>query len=251
MKKMLSLTLGIALLAAAGTAYAATTDTNATGQPSTAPSASAKPFEKGLGKGFSTFNNTELQSLLGLDAAGLAQELAAGKSLAAIAEAKGVGKQQVIDLLVKQESARLDQSVTDGKITQDYADKQKSALAERIGAMVEKPGFGGKPGMDRERGGKGGFGKRGGHEGHGVMDQSFGDAADALGMTRQEVMEQIHSGKSLSEIAEDKGITKDQLVDTLTGKLKERVKTWVDRKHQAPSTTAPAAPAAPGAAATN
>jgi predicted DNA-binding protein YlxM (UPF0122 family) len=258
MKKMLPLALGIALLAAAGTAYAATTDTTDTStSAATEPAISAKPFTKVMGKGSFKVNSTELQSLLGLDEAGLAQELAAGKSLAAIAEAKGVTKQQVVDLLVKEESARLDQAVKDGKITQAYADQQKTELTERIGKIVEQPGFGGMgrmghmkdmkdmEGMMRGKAGdmgrgKGGFG---GHEGRGGMGQSFGDAADATGMTQQEIIEQYRSGKSLSEIAEGKGITKDQLIDSLTEKQKERIKSFVDQKYQAPVAKAPAASA--------
>lgn len=243
MKKMLSLALGAALLAAAGTAYAATSDSNPAGTPS-APAVSAKPFANGMLKGAFTIHNEELQSLLGLDQAALAQELASGKSLAAIAEAKGVTKQQLVDLLVKLESGRLDQAVKDGKITQTYADQQKTALADKITAMVEKPGIAGKH-MQGGNHGKGNMMKgrdKGMMEKHsGIGHQTFGDVADTLGMTEKEIKEQYRGGKSLSEIAESKGLSKDQLIDSLASKQKDRIKTFVDQKLQAPEASAPAA----------
>lgn len=229
MRKMLSLTLGIALLAAAGTAYAATTDSTAsTDGTATPPAASSKMYYKQMGKGYAIGNNTELQTLLGMDQATLAQELAAGKSLAAVAEAKGISKDKVVELLYNQEAARLDQMVTDGKVTQAYAEQQKAAIKEKLAVQVEKPGFG-------SRGGRGDMmmgGGKGGHMmkrgmGHGV---GLSEAAGIIGLTEQEIKEQLQAGKSLSEIAQEKGITEDQLVNSLTDKAKEKIKQYVGRK---------------------
>ncbi|WP_438448702.1 hypothetical protein [Gorillibacterium sp. sgz5001074] len=267
MRKMLSVTLGIALLAAAGTAYAATTDGTGTGSTDSAapPAAAAKPFGKDMGKGMGkgmmnmgaskgavAGNNTELLALLGLDQASLSQELAAGKSLAAIAEAKGIAKDKVVELLYNQEAARLDQLVKDGKVTQTFVDQQKAALKDRITAMVENPGYGrhGKMGAGTDMG-KG----MAGHMGKGRGGMGFGnltEAAGILGLTEQELKTELQSGKSLSEIAQNKGISEDQLVNSLLEKAKERIKEYVGKKGQAPAAKTPAkTPAATGDAASS
>ncbi|AFH65895.1 hypothetical protein ACVNS2_34890 [Paenibacillus caseinilyticus] len=231
-KKMLPLTIAIGLMAIAGTAYAQTTTSTTGTEPSSAqtqtqsaPAASADRIsglkgKGGFGKGTS-WNNTELLSLLGLDADGLKTELQAGKSLSEIAAAKGVTDQAVIDLLVKQETARLDQAVTDGKLTQPQADERKAQLSTQIAEKIKQQGAG----FDKGRGGKGG---RGGFHG-------MSEAAGVLGMTEQEVLDGLKAGKSLSEIAAEKGVDKQKLIDALLQKEEERIKTFVDHKRTAPA----------------
>ncbi|MCZ8523427.1 MULTISPECIES: hypothetical protein [Paenibacillus] len=115
-KKALPLTVALALMAIAARAYAqsttstAGTDTSAS-QNEKAPAASADrmPGMKGKG-GFghgTSSSNTELLSLLGLDAAGLKKELQAGKSLSEIAAEKGVDKQKLIYSLLQKEEERI------------------------------------------------------------------------------------------------------------------------------------------------
>jgi hypothetical protein len=92
-------------------------------------------------------DNQELLTLLKIDDATLKQELKAGKSLADIAGEKKVPEQQVIDLLVKDSSQRIDKSVQTGKIAQDKATQMKAKLPDQIKKNVERKGgygFGGK-----------------------------------------------------------------------------------------------------------
>ncbi|TGU73530.1 hypothetical protein EN829_064855, partial [Mesorhizobium sp. M00.F.Ca.ET.186.01.1.1] len=72
-----------------------------------------KGFGFGFGGGFD--KNEELLSLLKLDADKLAEELKAGKSLAAVAEAQGVSVDDLVSLLVEQQEAKLKEAVTAGK----------------------------------------------------------------------------------------------------------------------------------------
>ncbi|NHN34032.1 hypothetical protein [Paenibacillus agricola] len=241
-KKLLPITLGLALMAIAGTAYAQTVTTPTTTDTSIHQKAAGDKNRQG---GYASMVNQELLTLLKTDQATLQTELKAGKTLAAIGEAAGVTKQQIIDLLVAQDAAKLAQSVTDGKITQAEADTKKAKQLEMATKRVDQAGnMGGKgPGGP---GGKGADG-RGGHGGPGgqggIGGGGFGETVATLtGLTAQEIGTQMKAGKSLSEIALEKGVSKQQLIDALVKKETEKITKMVDEKHvpkAAGATTAP------------
>jgi hypothetical protein len=160
--------------------------------------------------------NPELLTLLKIDATTLKQEFKAGKSLADIAAAKGIQKQKVIDLLVTQVSNQLEQDVKSGRLTQDQAKQKKAKLQGFITQGVER---------------KGGLGS--GHRGHHGRRGVLKDAKSILGLDKQEMMNQLKGGKSLVEIAQSKGISKDQLISKLLERDKERLTKMVEKKWQA------------------
>ena len=80
--------------------------------------------------------------VLGVTEAELRTQLQAGKTLAQIAQAKGMSRSDLVAGLVKAAEAELAQAVKDGRLTQAQADELKSTLTERITAKVDKVGFG-------------------------------------------------------------------------------------------------------------
>ncbi len=208
-KKLIPLTLGLALVAVTGAALAETP---------AAPSSPTSILEtlqkqKGEFHGFGhkfQWNNEELLTLLKTDEDTLMQALKSGKSLADLAAEKGVPKQQVVDLLTKQASHKLEQAVKDGKLTQDEATQFKSKLNERITQHVEHKGV---------------F-----HKVHVRKAGHLEDAASVLGMTKEDILTQLKVGKSLAEIAKEKGISEDKLVDSLLQKKREGISKWVHKK---------------------
>jgi hypothetical protein len=56
-----------------------------------------------------------------------------------VAEANGVDVQKVIDALVAEAQAHLDEEVAEGDLTQAEADAKKAALVERVTEMVNNP----------------------------------------------------------------------------------------------------------------
>ncbi len=106
-------------------------------------------------------NFEELAATLGLDAESLRSELQAGNSIADIAEANGVDVQVVIDELVADAMARLDEAVANGQLdAEDVADRV-AELEQRITDRVngERPDRADRPGRGGPRGGGfGGFG---------------------------------------------------------------------------------------------
>lgn len=73
---------------------------------------------------------------IGITPADLQTALESGQTIAAVAKAHGVDPQTVIDALVKDRTAKLDQAVKDGKITEAQEDKLKAALPQRVADVV-------------------------------------------------------------------------------------------------------------------
>jgi polyhydroxyalkanoate synthesis regulator phasin len=77
---------------------------------------------------------------LGMDQAELRDQLRDGASLAEIAQAQGVDVQVVIDALVAEAKAHLDEKVAEGDLTQEEADERLAELTERITERVDGGG---------------------------------------------------------------------------------------------------------------
>jgi hypothetical protein len=93
---------------------------------------------QGAGKGNIKGIHEQVQSLLGIDAATLRTELQSGKSLADIAQAKGISKETLVEKIQAGITANLDQAVTDQKISADKAAKIKEKLAQKIETIVTR-----------------------------------------------------------------------------------------------------------------
>lgn len=92
-------------------------------------------------------------AVIGVSTDQLTTELKAGKTVAEVAGEHNVDVQKVIDALVADASAKIDQAVADGKLDSTQAADMKSHLVERITARVNGQGPG-----PRHRGGSDGPG---------------------------------------------------------------------------------------------
>jgi hypothetical protein len=107
-----------------------------------------------------------IADLLGVEVEDLKEQLRSGTTLSEIATANGVEVSAVVDLIVQQKTARIDQAVADGRITAEQAAERKVGLAERVQTGVEE---------GRPEGGRGHRGDRGGR-GPGCADGATDDA---------------------------------------------------------------------------
>ena len=172
--------------------------------------------------------------VLGMGVDELAAQLRDGSTIAGVA---GDQTQAVIDALVAVHTARIDEAVADGKLSEDQAEEVRAALAEKVEAMVN----GALPagiqhfGMDRFHGPRG-FDFFGGPRGFGFFDKpdrldgfGFGGGfgldtvADVLGMGIDELMEKLGDGSSLANIAEEQGVEIQTIVDAVLADLDERL----------------------------
>lgn len=97
----------------------------------------------GRGFGFFGGNLETVATALGVTEDEVRTALEDGTTIAELATSKGVDVQTVIDALVAEATTRIDQAVTDGKLTADEATELKAGLTERITQFVnETPEFG-------------------------------------------------------------------------------------------------------------
>ena len=156
-------------------------------------------------------DNTKLLSLLKLDKQALKEKRDAGQTLAEIAEAQGVTRQQLIDFLTEQQASRLAQAVTDGKLTQEQADKMKASFPKMVEKMIDAKG-------------KGEFFVQGGPRMvFGFHELENAELLSLLKLDEQALHDKRDAGQSLAEIAEAQGVTRQQLIDFLTKQNETRL----------------------------
>jgi len=170
---------------------------------------------------------------LGMTSADLSAELKSGKTLSAIATEKGVDLQTVQAAIQAAHNAQfttqINQAVTSGKLTQDKANWLLEGLSK---GYLNGPGFGFGIGFGRAKGTsnpaagpqaqgtppplrtpKASSGaptwqpKTGGLRGAYLGGTELDAAAKALGMTSAALSTELKSGKTLSAIATEKGVT--------------------------------------------
>ena len=200
-------------LAGLGIANAQTDDSTTTAPPAeTAPEGGERRF--GPGHTHADHHPHARLSVaaeaLGMTTADLKSELEAGKSIAQVAEAKGIAPQTVIDALVADAKEVLAKAVAEGRITQAQADARIETLPERMAEVVNRT---------RPAGAPDGEGHRKGPHGRGFK-ADLGVAATALGLTPEALRTELQAGKSLATVAGDKGVDVAKVVEALVADAK-------------------------------
>jgi ribosomal protein S20 len=132
----------------------------------------------------------------------LRTELKAGKTIAQVAQAHNVDVQKVIDALVADAKAKLQQAETD--------------LPTRIADMVNGKtplgggGFGGRPG-----------GPLGGMKD--VIGQGLDTAATTIGITQDQLKTELQSGKSIADVAKAHSVDPQKVIDALTAAANKKL----------------------------
>ena len=139
-----TLALGVVGLGAAvlpGMAGAQTTDTTQVAAAGAAQGGQAHPRLRHLARQ----EGKLAADTIGIPATDLRDAVKAGQSIAEVAEAHGVSADTVVGAVVDDVSSKLDQAVTDGKVTQERADTVKQRLPERITDLVNRHRVAGQP----------------------------------------------------------------------------------------------------------
>ncbi|OXM85929.1 DUF2680 domain-containing protein [Paenibacillus rigui] len=229
-KKAIVTSLALALLLGGGVLYttnqraqAETTDTTAVQQAEGTQAhdkqskhnkgdGQAKPFVKdGNGRMSAQSSLTEeAAAVLGIDKDTLAAAMK-DKSLVEIAKEKGVSEADLIAKLQVERSKKIDEAVQAGKLKKEQADKIKANMESHLKFMVNHKGFG-----EFHRG-----------KGHGMNKgiPAPDKLAALLNLTEDQLQTQLKAGKSLTEIAQAQGISKDQLIT----KIKDEMTPWIEK----------------------
>jgi ribosomal protein S20 len=140
---------------------------------------------------------------LNLSVDDLRSKLEGDKTIAQVAQEQGVDVQTVIDAMVADATAHIDQAVQDGKFTADQGNERKSNLQERITKLVNE----GKP-------------KGGGPRGHGPKLDA---AAQALGVSTDDLRGQLRDGKTIAQVADDRNVDKQKVIDAMVADATEHI----------------------------
>ena len=183
-------------------------------------------FKGGLGLGKSE-SLEAAAGYLGMTEDALREALANGKSLADLAKEKGKSVDGLKDAVKKPVKAKVDEAVKDGLLTKEQGDDLYAALSKAADAFVEGDFAAGSlalPGLGLGRGFGFGHGGAPFKFGFGLGGADvLGSAADYLGMTSAQLREAMAGGKSLSEIAKDKGKSVDGLKDAVKKPIKANI----------------------------
>ena len=140
---------------------------------------------------------SQLAEALNMSVDELKSEIQSGKTVAELAGEKGVNLDSLIKNLTQKTAERLNQAVAQGKITQQQADQRLSTLKNELknwftsGDMPNRV----KAGLTVVRDGK--------------------LVADALGMTELDLLKALRNGQTVAQLAEEKGVSLDTLVNTV------------------------------------
>ena len=149
--------------------------------------------------------HTLLAEALGLTVEDLAGAKAEGKTIQQLAEERGISLEDLQTTLKEAHLAAIDQAVIDGTLTQEQADQIKERIENGPQRGLDGPGFG-----------KGRHGGRGGFGGpiHGSVDM-HAVLAEALGLTVEDLAGAKAEGKTIQQLAEERGISLEDLQTTL------------------------------------
>jgi hypothetical protein len=171
------------------------TDT-AAGTTPAVPNSSATPTTPSVEKADRPSPLAAASKVLGITEAELKTELEAGKSVADVAKAKNIDLATVKAALLAEAKAHIDAEVAAGKHTAAEGAAKLAEVTSRIDTMLTTAGLPargphGKGGPE----GKGGPGK--------FMSSTL---ATTLKLTQEELKTQLHSGKSLADVAKAQSV---------------------------------------------
>lgn len=224
-KRVIVSSLALALLLGVGSLYGTRQlahAEDAAAQQTSAAKAKAGPFHEWFGKrserdgtkdsgasakGMPIFE--EAAAILGTDKASLIASLK-NKTLVQLAADKNMSEADFVAKLLAARSKTIDEAAASGKLTAEQVEKLKSRMADHLKKIV-----------NRTFDGNGRYGIHAGKKHLGIAPDKL---ASLLGITEDQLKTELKSGKSLTDIAQSKGMSKAQLV----GKIKDEMTPWIE-----------------------
>jgi hypothetical protein len=133
----------------------------------------------------------------------LGSQLRDGKTLAQVAQERNVDVQTVIDAMVAEATARIDEKVQEGDLTAEEANERKANLEERITRLVNEGPQ--RCGPGHRRGPK--------------LDA----AAEALNMSVDDLGSQLRDGKTLAQVAQEQNVNAQAVIDAMVADATARI----------------------------
>ena len=157
----------------------------------------------------------ETAEVLGISPDDLADQLESGITLAEMAVANGSSGDQLVHAVTDHIGAHLAVQVTAGKLDQARADEIVARTAVTLGDLVDVEHPFGTFLKERHN--------------RAARTTAFAAVADALGMPIDEVRAELEAGIGLAQIAEDRAVEEQDLIDALLSPVIARIDQAVDR----------------------
>jgi len=136
----------------------------------------------------------------------------------AVARVLGISSEQYDTALNQAREEVLDKAVKEGNLTQEQADQIRERADEGFGPGMMGGGFG------RGMMGRGMMGRGWGLDMMGDSEESLiAVAADKLGMTVEDLQTQLKDGKTVADLAKEKGVDLQTIVDAFMASRQEKL----------------------------
>jgi plasmid maintenance system antidote protein VapI len=162
----------------------------------------------------------EAAEILGLQTDKVRQSLKDGKSLLDLAKEQGLSEADFTSRLLAVRNSKVDEALKSGKITKEKADKVKAKMQEHISFMINSRNLQELHSKDQKKSSQ--------HEERRMMSPE--KLAAIIGIPEDKLVEQLKAGKSITEIAEAQGMTKQQLVAKIKDNLTPYLNKALDHK---------------------
>ena len=157
----------------------------------------------------------EIAEVLGISPNELGEQLKAGMTLADIAAANGSTGEQLAMQVTEHLAAHLAVRVTAGKLDQARADEIVATTGQTLSELIEvEHPFG--TALEK-------------HRSRAVVVAGLHAAADALGLSIDEVRAQLEEGNSMAQIAEAQGVSDDRLISAILVPFVKQIEQAVER----------------------
>jgi hypothetical protein len=158
---------------------------------------------------------SEVAEFLGLTPEELREQISGGATLAEVAESLGVNPQSLVDYMVDEATAKVQEQVANGRIDQERADQLIANLSQRINTFVfEGP-------QERPDGGE----YRRPHRG---PRQVIGTAAEVIGIEPADLVAALQDGQTIADVAAANGSSGDAVVAAIVANADEKLQEAVD-----------------------
>lgn len=208
-KKWLVAVSVAAIFAVSGAVMAATSSDTQNPQDCKRPSATQKVHNGEMKKNFKA-DRQALLDLLKIDGETFKAELKAGKTMVTIAKEHGVSEKKLKSFIVDQRTKRIDEGVKAGRITAERADKMKNNMEQRVSDMIN-----GKAPM---------------HRGDRMRHHMFAneELLALLKIDAETMRNELKAGKTLVAIADERGVSEQQLKDVMVKSMTQRIDKGVE-----------------------
>ncbi len=214
--------LAAALALAGGAVYAERAAAAGATPAASAPAAGQDKGARGWrGAGVASLLIKATADVTGMQPSDVLAELRTGKSLAQIAQEKGKTAAEVTSAARTALQQRLDAAVKSGRLTQARADALLQRFDQDAPPVVADTTLGARLG-----------GRAAGRArllGRAALVQA---TATVTGLTPEQVRQELRAGKSLAQIAQDKGKTADDIIAELRKQGEARLARWLERARE-------------------